>query len=253
MTVNHFELPDYDLAETITFGPRNFYRSDLKPQEKETREIILVLSLMFNDMKDLVYLHYQLNKGACVSKVVSRYRGQWTGMQEHAFRILMSTFREVLETFQKNSSVFNSVEFVRSLNMLSPENKSRWHELQALAHQRDAELKGFLKLLVQIRGNFCFHYSDGSFLAQGFETFFDKEQTRAYMSLADTVKSTRFYFADAAYQGKLKALIPDLPKFQKQFLSYLEDVMTTLRFLIEYFFKKNNILTKDERAPYHED
>jgi hypothetical protein len=76
---------------------------------------------------------------------------------------------------------------------------------------------------------------------------------RAFMSLGKTVKSTRFYFADAAYQGKIRTLIPELEKFQKEFMLYLDSLMTTLRYIIEYFFAENGIATKKDRVPYHED
>jgi hypothetical protein len=130
MAINHPELPDYDLAETQSFGPRSFYRTDLEPKEKESRKIILVLSLIFNDMKDLIYMHRQLNKGACKSKKINCYLGQWTGMQEHAFRMLMSTFREVLATIQANRDIFESQEMFRALKKLNPTNRKRWDELR---------------------------------------------------------------------------------------------------------------------------
>jgi hypothetical protein len=242
-------LPNFELEQVFGFDPKDFYQLNLEKEEKEFREALLTLSLIFNDLKNLVYVLLECERcGPSDRKKLTRYNGQFSAMHFHIQRVLIGTFFEVLEFVQKNRAIFESAEFEALTSKLTKKRREKWNELMELAESKYTKSNDFYASLMKLRHNLGFHYSR-SWIGEGFEFFFTKHQKEAYVSFGENWSRARLYFADAAMQGKLMQFLPDLVKFHHILGNYVGELAGVSLNVITIFFREKKISIKKSAIP----
>ena len=195
------------LAPLETFDPEAFRGNDEVPQE--LCNFIVAITLIYNDLKDAVYVHVSMAglKPAGPS-IRTRLWGALGGVQLHAFRAVAALLHELFSLIQTNRKLLDHSFFLAVLKQLHPRSREAWRALVDVA--LEATPKNRLgKRLLLLRNKVLFHY-DPKALSQGYIQHFlvtAKRDNRAYLSRGDSMRSTRFYFADAAAEGYLHSLV----------------------------------------------
>lgn len=217
-----------DIEKNIEFGqgklkktkPESLISADGEVDDFDS--FFLTLSLIFNDIKGLVYFdRFVKSKMPDKFEGLSSIEGECTGINTQIFKMLASQLFEFMKFLEENKSVVESDRFSLYLRKLSGENKEIWSLLcYVVFSQRDnkidSSLLDFKKILTQIRSNVSFHYyQSGKPLIDGFrEHFFINKKIKktsrdyAYYSIKKSdFDSNRFYYADAAITGYISKIL----------------------------------------------
>ena len=186
------------LAAPETFEPEAFRGNEKVPQA--VCNFVLVLALIYNDCKDAIYAHIALD----ASKPDEPYRkskvwGAITGAQMHALRVVTGLLHELLNVIRANEDVLSNEFFVDLVRHLSPKSRDAWQALVSVAQGATPTSK-LGKQLLLIRNKASFHY-DGKAIFTGYARHFlsaKPNDDRGYVSRGASMRTTRFYFADAA-------------------------------------------------------
>ncbi len=227
-------IPRFELAPLGAFPPNS-----LDPQN-QMDAVIVALALAYNDLKDAHWLVKFLDdhQPEDTHKANSEL-GQWSGMREHAGRMITAISLEILAAIETadDAGVFADATFVRATKLLKPSSRRRWREVLALSHSKggDDPVKRFL---VRVRNNIAYHYYEPRHLMRGYQKhFFDSAQSaltaRAFLSLGRTMGTTRFFFADAAAQAATTLLATD--EIIKRSREYLLSLNEAVRNLVEAY------------------
>ena len=193
-------------GELKSISPRNL----ISEPPSEVDEFFLVLALIYNDLKSIIFSGYIREDiyRATEKEEISVHAGEVYGLILFQAKITASTINEFLLFLAKNKSVLNNPLFQRVILRMRKDQLERWHELQNLALDGETPNKSsYVYTLARIRNNIGFHYDHSrKELKRGFAEFFGKEEandrnTRAYYTLDSeygTMECTRFYYADAA-------------------------------------------------------
>jgi hypothetical protein len=181
--------------------------------EDPVADFFLVLGLIYNDLKSLIFQFAQVEKKLqAMTARITTERGEYGGMKWHLERLMVGTMRELFEFLKSSGDVLETTEFAEIYKRLNSEEKSRWDVIASIAKggvQRDGAESDFTKIMVMIRGNLAFHYHQSpKVLKKGFIDFFRQSpkqpwNEKAYFTTGGTMRDTRFYFADAAVQGAI--------------------------------------------------
>lgn len=243
------QLPFYDLENVFGFQPKDFYQTNSSKEEKAFREALLVLALIFNDLKDLTFLLLRFDSFAPPNrKSVTRYNGQFSAMHLHIQRVIIGTFFEVLEFIQSENKVLRSERFDNLVSKLKKHHREKWLELLDLAESKHTKAHPLYQTLLLLRNNLGFHYS-GPWLGQGFNHFFPKRQSECCMSPGETWSKTRFYFADAAVQGKIMQFVPDWRSFHDTLGNYVGELAGAIGNILMTFFREERIPLRKTDIP----
>lgn len=234
------ELPGCEnLASLECFNPKAFQSED--KNEQEVCNFVLMLSLINNDFKDLLWSFTQLN-GCRINPQypLTAYNGQYSGMKGHLTRLTHSLFSELAKLVKENQHVLDHPLFCETIKQINKANKGNWDQLVAYSNGGDNALKELHDVSRLIRNNVAFHYYQPKFLAGGYEEFFSRvdraENANAFISRGASLQSTRFYFADAAVEGcfekyigneKAARLRPVLNKLSETLVQALYDIITS--------------------------
>lgn len=249
------DLPDFELAELNSIEPRLFFASTLPKTsfERCVRELILSLSLIFNDSKDLSWWLCQIEKGRpAISTAVTPYRGNFNGMHVHIMRLLLSLFHESLELLDTYNKTITDPKFSPYTANLSGAAKLRWDDAVSLISTwKDARGKRtpFKTFLHHIRSKAAFHY-DGRALLLSYEKFFSRQSSPnkhfAYASLGSTLEETRLFFADAAAQQIINDEFRGQSISIKEINSYWRTMNEPLKVIIETFIDLETEVVEDD-------
>jgi hypothetical protein len=195
------------LAPLESFDPEAFRGNAEVPQE--LCNFILAIALIFNDCKDAIYAHVALvglkPEGPPLK---TRAWGALGGAQQHAFRAIAALLHELFKLIKDNEAPLRHDFFVSVLNELHPVSRKEWLALVNAA--RNAQPKDPLgRKLMLLRHKVFFHY-DPKAVFQGYNLHFlnaTKRDDRAYLSRGNSMRTTRFYFADAAAEGYTHHLV----------------------------------------------
>jgi hypothetical protein len=211
--IEQSELPDSrELAPLETFNPKVFIAEN--KEDQEVCNFVLMLALINNDFKDLLWSYQQLN--ACKLDPIpplSSYNGQCAGMRSHLTRLSHSLFCELAQLIDRNPEAINHPLFLETFRQLNKQNKVLWEQLLVYSKGGpNSEIKELRGISLLIRNNISFHYYQPKFLSQGYKDFFSRnsgpENRDAFISRGNSLQSSRFYFADAAVEGCFDRTIP---------------------------------------------
>lgn len=199
-------LPDSELITSLqSFDPKIFI-SDNRT-EKEVCNFMLMLALVYNDFRDILWSMNQLEKTKPDAPKISAYNGLHSGMNRHMMRLLCAHFYELAELIEANQEVFQSDLFKKAINQINRRSRGHWEELLSFAFKTEKESK-LKKILLIVRGNLSYHYYQPKWLGQGYEKFFNGKD-KGYVSRGISLSSARFYFADAAVDGCFTKIIEE--------------------------------------------
>jgi hypothetical protein len=196
------------LAPLETFDPEAFRGNDEVPQA--LCNLVLALALIYNDCKDAIYAHVVLAGIKPEGSQRTRILGAVAGAQLHAFRAVAALLHELFELIRANDNenALRHPFFVSLVQHLHPVSRERWLALVSVA--RDAAPTDKLgKRLLLLRNKVLFHY-DAKAIFTGYTQHFlspAKRDDRGYVSRGISMRSTRFFFADAAATGYLRSVV----------------------------------------------
>lgn len=207
MTQSHsYVLPDFDLDEPVPFNAAVLADTPID-------RFVLSLCLAFNDLKDILWLQHQLNKGTPVSPQERRkstgYNGQLGGMKIYTTRLLCAITFKILSAIKENRQVWeNDPDMTKSLRGVPRSVRRDWERIVEASEARP-NADAFMRFIVTVRNNIAYHYYKPKQLMRGYKHFFDSASTdenrqKAYVSTGRNMEATRFYFADAAAQGLME-------------------------------------------------
>ncbi len=193
-------------SELCDISPRRLVGNT--PDDLE--DFFLVLGLIFNDLKGILFFGVNLEAHYRDPRAgeISAHAGEFSGYRVQQYILLASLVREVIAFIKKNEQLIRSPKFRLLLLRTRPLAQKRWEEFfEVVVSDQVQEKSTFAYSLMLIRNNVGFHFDQSTKnLRDGFKHFFyeiekDERNTRAYYSVSDRMKETRFYFIDAAVQG----------------------------------------------------
>lgn len=175
---------------------------------KDVCAFILALAEFYNDIKDVLMADVLLNSERPVDLTsISRARGAFSGIYFHIFKVQVGMLHELLYTIGNvPDTTFESAIMRRTISKLSATARTNWEELVSVA-RGNASTSTFGQTLHSVRNKISFHY-DPKAIARGYEWHFvsgQRRDDRAYISRGTSMRETRFFFADAASHGYVKA------------------------------------------------
>jgi hypothetical protein len=202
------EIPDFaDLSPLERVDPAAFQSADV--HEQEVCNFVLALAVVYNDFKDLLWAANNWKKCAPQNaQTLTPQGGQWAGMNFHVTKLIHALIYELCELIRAGELCRNHLAFKKTLDSVNAKNRTHWENLIDFANGNPGN-DDLMMLLVRLRNNLAFHY-DSKVIARGYMTFFAERtlsgRDAAYVSRGNSLKDSRFYFADAAIQGAYKNL-----------------------------------------------
>lgn len=185
----------------------------LRDENDHLGRFFLGLAAVFNDIKGLVlFEQYLLAMDRPARGEWSARAGQWRGLHIQIHRWLAGVLYELMEyvAHKRNKGAVNDPTFRGLVASLPDERQRAWKELEASSTEETRDARG---LYACIRDYASFHYGP-THLVDGFVKQFENEASdpakateanrSAQYSYGDTMRETRFYYADAALQQILK-------------------------------------------------
>jgi len=214
---------------------------------------VLALALIYNDCKDALYAHVALAalKPAGPPQK-TRAWGAIAGVQLHAFRAVAALLHELFELIRSNQDLLRHDFFASVLQRLPPVSREAWLALVSAAC--DATPPDHLgKRLLRLRNKVFFHY-DPKAISQGYILRFlspAKRDDRAYLSRGDSMRATRFYFADAAAEGYFHSLMgPEQPdELKKDMEEVIDRVNHGLMMIVRTYIQRRGYSFRKETEP----
>lgn len=185
-----------------------------KGTKDEVADFFLVLATIFNDVKGLMFFSVEVNRNyrSPAYGEVSCHSGEYSGIRMQLNKLFLATVYEFFFFLRENQGIFGNPQFVFALSKLGSNNRRRWKELVEVALDKGESNSDFRRTLNRVRSNVAFHYYESDkILRKGFVDRFEKTPKShaygndfAYFSIAESMKDTRFYYADAAVQEFIK-------------------------------------------------
>ncbi|OGS08036.1 MAG: hypothetical protein A2270_03045 [Elusimicrobia bacterium RIFOXYA12_FULL_51_18] len=232
----------YALASPNIFDPTIFLSA--KSDEQKVCGFVLMLSLVHNDLHDLLWafaLHHK--NPPSTPKGFTAEWGNYNGLQSHILRLILANFRETLYFIKGHEREINHPMFQDAIRHLSKQDKECWGDLVAAAsgNTEGAQTK-FRNFLNTIRNKIASHYAGLDEIAQGYRhKFFDEQGKKcmeAFISRGDSMSATRFYFADAAAQGVIEMGVKkNQDEFQKANSAYASNINRAIYSIVDRFIQ----------------
>jgi hypothetical protein len=195
------------LAQLESFSPGVFRGDSEVPQA--LCNFVLTLALIYNDCKNAIFAHVALAGARPAGRPQkTRALGAASGIQFHAFRTVAASVHEMLDLIDKNRALLDHPSFVSLLQQLRPKSRRAWQALVDVACGAEPTDQ-LTKNISRLRHKILSHY-DPPEIFRGYSQHFlgaARRDERAYVSRGDTMRTTRFYFADAAGTGYLDFLV----------------------------------------------
>jgi hypothetical protein len=215
----------------------------------------LMLSVIFNDIKDLAEL--TLSVQSCSASSSGMERIELRGRHAMLHRFITGVLHELMILISKQRDVLLEKEFKAIASQLDPSAREFWDSITSIAQasnkaEPDTATKG---LLAFIRNNVSFHYHAMESMANGWKSLSDSApQQEAPYSMGVNAPGTRFYYADAVLikimdNGTKKfSATPDAPGFDKQVLAIMYKANVALASLLHAFLdsRATALPTEDE-------
>lgn len=191
--------------------PRKLINEKNRPIEN----FFLILALIFNDLKGLVFYRKLLDSSYRVysEDEISVHSGEYAGLIIQNNKLIISLVCEFIEFIDKNRSNYSEVGFQVVLKNIDPRVKKMWLDLISL----DKSENSLFSKISRIRSNVAFHYDHSSTqMRDGFiKSFYgdgskyEKHKHAYYYSDEGKMETTRFFYADAAAEEYIKSLLAE--------------------------------------------
>jgi len=203
---------------------------------------VLALAAVFNDLKDIGYgIEILSGQRPAGDSNVSRLWGNYCGVEMHLYRNLFGTLHEAFKIIQKNRIVLDDEYYSEIVRVMSRPGRSHWAtfiEVALGAEPSDA----FGRCLHRARNKVAYHY-DPKAILQGYRSHFKggaRQGSRAFISRGNNMRSTRFYFADAALQGYMEnvAHVGEVDELLRDTFEAFDHLNQAISEFVELFVQK---------------
>ena len=205
--MKNFPEESAQLAALETFDPAAFQGSGEVPQD--LCNFVLALALIYNDCKDIIYARLVLGESQPPAPPrKDRLWGAWAGVDFHIFRALVGALHELFNLVRDNEPAITHPFMRAVIQQLPQPARQGWDAVTAVAlGATPGDPLG--KRLLLIRNKVASHYDAKAILAGYNYHFFgaDRQDDRAFISRGASMRSTWFYFADAAVTGYLRSIV----------------------------------------------
>jgi hypothetical protein len=209
-------MPDSTPCPDFALAPLRDYSPDIFNPDSAADNFVLVLAVAFNDLKAIMWLHYQVTKCMSSDGKIDAVDGQARGIGVFVSRYLLGLTYELLLAIDeaRDAGVFQDPIFAKAVSLMDPVVQGDWTLITSfndVAYAKDP-LANYLR---RARNGAAFHY-DAKQLGRGYAAHFSgrladvpaQHSARAYASLGRSMEETRFYFADAAAAAVYTEVIP---------------------------------------------
>ncbi len=180
----------------------------------------IVLGVVFNDLKGLIFFEDMViatykNPGF---EEITAQAGNYAGMMVQINKLFAGIISEFFIFLGEYKNIFNTQEFKDILEKISKTDKNYWSEIVAVIDGKHPGSNSLRTTIFEIRNNAAFHFDhSGKFSRNGYASHFfgknkDDKSSRAYYSIGEGIRSTRFYFSDAAVEAAIKIAAGMEPK-----------------------------------------
>jgi hypothetical protein len=231
-----------DLGQLETFDARAFVADG---DEQDVCNFVLALALIHADYRNLIvaYALLEADQPADVS-LINRRNGEWSGIRIHLIRQHAALVHSLLDLIgdEKSQPVIASDTFQEVLRRLDRQARECWNGLILVSQNKPSE-DAFVKSIMFLRHKVASHY-DPKEIFRGYERAFlgagaaADPRRRPYVSRGNTLRNTRYYFADAAATAYLNSRVgdgQDLFDFFKQTADTLQNLNIALAQIVEKF------------------
>jgi len=234
-----FDQECAELAPLETFGAAAF-EGDLEvPQH--VCNIVLTLALFYNDYKDILFASIALaDSKPAGSFKKTRLWGAHSGMEFHAIRLQIGLLHELFKFIRDSGDALDHPIMSKVERQLNPAYREAWQSLLQVA-KGATPADEFGRSLLRIRHKVVFHY-DPQEVFRGYKHQFIAVQgsdERPFISRGTSMSATRFYFADAAVVGYLRAIEGDAgaDEVYKNLSGLVRTVNMSLKTVVETFIQ----------------
>jgi len=216
-----------------------------KDKDSDFDNFFLVLGLIFNDLKDLLffvdYISEEYRKPNPDNiEPLNDHLGSLAGINNHLNRLVISLVSELFIFLDKNKKVIASMPFMLYEKKLPADIRRDWNNILNIL--KDDSKDDFLSQIARIRSNVTFHYDQSlKEIRSGYiSTFFDSPKgdynKKAYYSLGSNVSSTRFYYCDAAVSSYTdKVLKVKSENHLNKAVEIVRSMNNTIRYMMEFY------------------
>lgn len=220
-------------------------------KEDEVGNFFLVLGIFYNDLKSLTFhlvrTDYRFQETD--TKQVSIEMGEYGGIKSHLERLVAATLHEFFQFLDQNKAVLETSEFYLLHDKLNRDLKNKWSTIIEIASGENPSGKSnfFSKILLLIRNNLAFHYSQSSkTLRKGFMDHFYNDPKNltnevAYFSIGEAMRDTRFYYCDAAAKRSVQSQMTgkmELEEYTRELKDVIDDVNFTIMALMKEYLRQ---------------
>jgi hypothetical protein len=185
-----------ELGEPVSFPPEAFVGDDRVPQD--VCNFVLVLALVFNDLKDLILAHKLIQTIYPGEGPPNAARGQHGGLHVHFIRMLAGILNELAVVIQKNRKILTHPAFKALLKKTPAPARRLWENVVVNATATQAKGDRFGRLIFFARQKVVFHY-DLKEIGRSYRLrFLSTTLGPPFISAGRNMAATRYYFADAA-------------------------------------------------------
>lgn len=242
-----FESTD-SLGELKRINPKNLI---VTGKEDEVENFFLILGVFYNDLKSLTFHIIETNNKFLENKPgeISIKNGEYGGIRFHLDRLTIGILHEFFNFLKEKKAILKTGEFSFLYNKLNHNLKNKWATIVKISSGEDPSNKSdsFSKALLFIRNNLAFHYSKSAkVLRKGFIDFFyndpkNSNNERAYYSIGNTMRDTRFFYCDAAAQRATTSQVNErmgLDEYNSKFREVIHDINLTIMALMKEYIRQ---------------
>lgn len=197
--------PATELAPLFGFDP-----AVLKGGPRKADSFVLLLAVVYNDLRELQWVAEHLTITKPVEVVVSRGMGDWQGATVWTKRYAAAVLNELMVAVKHahKAGILGQSMFIRTAQALDDQERVAWNNIVDVAMGRPGTASALRAFFDRVRNRAAFHFDRGQ-LWEGYQAHFHRRKKdafneQAYMSVGRTLGATRFYFADAAAQLALE-------------------------------------------------
>lgn len=242
-----------ELAKLQYFEPEVFRGKT--PGEEKVCAFILSLAVFANDSKVLVGILLKMIAAVPKFDRVSEELGEYSGQKNYLYRLVYSQLHELHYILMQHlDEVRREPLFQATLKGLSAGSKKSWKELEDMARCKDSPMKIWLK---NVRDGLGFHYVRHKELLTGYGQWLESlkpggkaaYQEGAYISAGKSVKTTRYYFADAAIDGWMAEEMKKFPGGLNSLEPLMERNVIAISGLVNAFLGVRKAKLKNSNYP----
>jgi len=244
-------------AGSANDGPRPLAaRSEIEPAKlirgaaDIVGEFVVALAAIFDDLKDLAWFEQPMLPRRPDPSDMSAAAGEWRGRHNTLHRFMAGVLHELIELVATRQKILDETEFRACVAAMPANARDEWQAIVDIALKVGSENTAMRQTLAYVRNNASFHYTALGEIGKGWNKIFvDDPKTdtnrAAVYCLGDSMETTRFHFADAAFQAvmlrgseKLRAAeAADGKRVDRRLLETANKVNVALRFLVAEFIR----------------